>query len=185
MSALLRLEAVTLDRGGRRLFEHLDLTVAPGEAVAVTGPNGSGKSSLLRLAAGLLAQTAGEIERSALALADDRHALDRERPLADALSFWCGRDPLPALDKLGIGHLAAVPVRYLSSGQAKRASLARVAAASGAALWLLDEPTNALDVDGIERLTALIAEHRASGGAVLAATHVPLSGDWRRLELRR
>lgn len=182
MSALLRLEGVTLDRGGRRLFDCLDLAVAPGEAMAVTGPNGSGKSSLLQLAAGLLAQTAGVIERSALALADDRHALDRERPLADALSFWCGRDPLPALDKLGIGHLAAVPVRYLSSGQAKRASLARVAAL-GAPLWLLDEPKNTLDADGIERLDALIAEHRASGGAVVAATHVPLSGYWRQHEL--
>ena len=182
MSALLRLEGVTLDRGGRRLFECLDLTVAPGEAVAVTGPNGSGKSSLLRLAAGLLSQASGRVARSTLALADDRHALDRDRPLADALSFWCGRDPLPALDKLGIGQLAAVLVRYLSSGQAKRASLARVAA-SGAPLWLLDEPTNALDASGIDRLTAVIAEHRASGGAVLAATHVPLSGEWRKLEL--
>ncbi len=182
MSALLRLEGVTLDRGGRRLFDCLDLAVAPGEAMAVTGPNGSGKSSLLQLAAGLLAQTAGVIERSALALADDRHALDRERPLADALSFWCGRDPLPALDKLGIGHLAAVPVRYLSWGLAKRASLARVAAL-GAPLWLLDEPKNTLDADGIERLDALIAEHRASGGAVVAATHVPLSGYWRQHEL--
>ena len=182
MSALLRFEAVALDRGGRRLFEGLDLAVAPGEAVAVTGPNGSGKSSLLRLAAGLLAQTSGAIERSTLALADDKHALDRERPLADALCFWCGRDLRPTLDKLGIAQLAAVPVRYLSSGQLKRAGLARVAA-SGAPLWLLDEPTNALDADGIERFAALIAEHRASGGAVVAATHVPLVGDWRRLEL--
>ena len=182
MSALLRFEAVTLDRGGRRLFEHLDLAVAPGEAVAVTGPNGSGKSSLLRLAAGLLAETKGVIERSPLAMADDRHALDRDRPLVDALRFWCGGDPRLALDKLGIGQLAPIPVRYLSSGQARRASLARVAA-SGAPLWLLDEPTNALDADGVDRLTALIAEHRGNGGAVVAATHVPLLGDWHRLEL--
>ena len=184
MSALLRFEAVTLDRGGRRLFENLDFVVEPGEAVAVTGPNGSGKSSLLRLAAGLLAQSSGAIERSPVALADDRHALDRERTLADALRFWSGGDPGPALEKLGIGHLAAVPVSYLSSGQVKRASLARVAA-SGAPSWLLDEPTNALDADGIARLDALIAEHRTNGGAVLAATHIPLSGDWRQLELGR
>lgn len=182
MRPLLRFEGVALDRGWRRLFENLDLAVGPGEAVAVTGANGSGKSSLLRLAAGLLNQTTGAIERSPLALADDRPSLDRERALADALRFWSGGDPSSALGKLGIAHLAAVPVRYLSSGQAKRASLARVAS-SGAPLWLLDEPTNALDADGIARLGSLIAEHRASGGAVLAATHIPLSGNWRQLEL--
>jgi heme exporter protein A len=75
-----------------------------------------------------------------------------------------------------------VPVRLLSSGQAKRATLARVAA-SGAPLWLLDEPLNGLDADGVERLDALVAGHRAAGGAVLAASHMPIGGDWARLEL--
>ena len=117
-------------------------------------------------------------------LADDKPALDAERRLADALRLWSGSDPLPALDLLGIAHLAAVPVRYLSSGQLRRASLAR-AAASNAPLWLLDEPANALDADGVERLAALIAGHRARGGALVAATHLPLAGDWRRLDLAR
>ena len=85
---------------------------------------------------------------------------------------------------LGIGHLAAVPVRYLSSGQLRRASLARVVA-SDAPLWLLDEPANALDSDGLNRLAAIIAEHRAKGGAVAAATHSALAGEWRPLELGR
>ena len=85
---------------------------------------------------------------------------------------------------MGIAHLAAVPVRFLSSGQLKRATLARVAA-SPAGLWLLDEPLNALDKEGVGRLVSLIEGHRASGGAVLAASHQPLPGDWQRLELSR
>jgi heme exporter protein A len=86
------------------------------------------------------------------------------------------------MDALGIADLADVPVRYLSSGQLRRASLARVVA-SDAPLWLLDEPANALDPDGLTRLAAMIAAHRARGGAVVAATHADLAGEWRRLEL--
>ena len=175
---------MTLVRGGRTLFEGLSFALGPGDTLQLMGPNGSGKSSLLRLAAGLLRAEAGRIDRSALALADDKPALDAERPLGSALRFWTGRDPLPAMTALGIGTLADVPVRYLSSGQLRRASLARVVA-SQSPLWLLDEPANALDADGVDRLAAIIAEHRAKGGAVIAATHVPLAGEWRRLELGR
>jgi heme exporter protein A len=86
------------------------------------------------------------------------------------------------MESLGLSHLADVPVRLLSSGQAKRATLARLAA-SGAPLWLLDEPLNALDAEGADRLSVLIESHRSRGGAVAAASHQPLSGDWQRLEL--
>ncbi|MEO7634914.1 MAG: ATP-binding cassette domain-containing protein [Sphingomicrobium sp.] len=178
MSALLRIDQVALRRGGRLLFEELDLTLAPGEAVLVRGPNGSGKSSLLRLAAGLLSAERGRVERAPLALADEHDALDRELPLARALALWGGA----ALDALGIEHLRDVPVRLLSSGQRKRAALARVAG-SGARLWLLDEPINALDGDGAARLEAAIADHLAAGGALLAASHQPLAGVARTLEL--
>jgi len=181
MTALLRFEGVALTRGGRLLFEDLDIALEAGEALQVAGPNGSGKSSLIRLAAGLLRQERGQIERSAFALADDQAALDRELSLGRALAFW-GGSPGPATDALGIAVLAEVQVRLLSSGQLKRATLAR-AAASGAPLWLLDEPLNALDSDGAERLSKLVAKHRAAGGAVLAASHQPLAGDWTRLEL--
>jgi len=76
-----------------------------------------------------------------------------------------------------------VPVRMLSTGQRKRAALARVAA-SGAPLWLLDEPANGLDADGEARLGAAIAAHRAGGGAILAASHQPLDlPDARRVAL--
>jgi heme exporter protein A len=181
VTALLRFEGVALRRGGRLLFEGLDLALAAGDALQVGGPNGSGKSSLIRLAAGLLRAEAGLVERSAVALADDSIALDRELPLERALGFW-SPGIAPALDTLGLAMLADAPVRLLSSGQLKRATLARVAA-SGAALWLLDEPLNALDADGAARLLDIVRRHRGSGGAVLAASHQPLPGDWRRLEL--
>ncbi len=182
MSALLSFEDVTLRRGGRLLFERLSLKLNAGDAIRLTGPNGSGKSSLLRLAAGLLRSAGGTVERAPLALADDKPALDFERPLGEALRFWAGRDPQPALDALGIAHLVQVPVRYLSSGQIRRASLARVIA-SDARLWLLDEPANALDEDGMRRLGAAIAGHRSGGGAVVAASHLQIPGAWRELEL--
>jgi len=181
VTSLLRFEQVALRRGGRLLFEELDLALGAGEALQVTGPNGSGKSSLIRLAAGLLAVERGRVERSRLALADENPTLDRELPLRRALRFWT-REVDPAMRALGIAELADMPVRLLSSGQAKRAALARVAA-SGAPLWLLDEPLNALDADGLASLERAIEQHRASGGAVLAASHQPLSGEWRTLEL--
>lgn len=181
MTPLLRFERVALRRGGRLLFDGMDLELAPGERLQVTGPNGCGKSSLIRLAAGLLREVCGCVERSKLALADDALALDRELPLKRALAFW--ESPVEqAMEALGLAELADVPVRLLSSGQAKRATLARVAA-SDAPLWLLDEPQNGLDSEGAERLAAVILAHVAAGGAVLAASHQPLPGEWRKLKL--
>lgn len=181
MTTLLRFEDVTLRRGGRLLFEGLDLGLKAGERLQLIGPNGSGKSSLIRLAAGLLTAERGLVERSPLALADDGLALDRELSLRRALRFWSTSVDV-GLDALGLTILAEVPVRFLSSGQLKRATLARVAA-SRAPLWLLDEPLNALDEDGANRLAALVDAHVAEGGAVLAASHQLLPGDWRRMEL--
>lgn len=181
MSSLLRFSGVALRRGGRLLFENLDLDLGPGEGLQIAGPNGAGKSSLIRLAAGLLQAERGKISRSGLALANDALALDRELPLRRALTFWNSTLD-DALRTFGIEHLADVPVRLLSSGQCKRATLARVAASS-TPLWLLDEPLNALDADGAARLGKAVDAHLASGGSVLAASHQPLRGKWRRLEL--
>ena len=84
------------------------------------------------------------------------------------------------MEALGLSHLALVPVRLLSSGQLKRSTLAR-AAASGAPLWLLDEPLNGLDSDGARRLGGLVERHLESGGAVVAASHQRLGGEWRKV----
>jgi heme exporter protein A len=179
---MLVFEDVALVRGGRLLFEGLNFTLGSNRAVHVTGPNGSGKSSLIRLAAGLLTQAAGRVERPATAtLADDSLALDRELTLRRALGFW-GGDVDAALEAAGLSELGAVPVRLLSSGQRKRATLARVYA-SGAPLWLLDEPLNALDSEAAERLSTAIARHLSDGGGVLAASHGELPGQWQKVAL--
>ena len=177
--SLLAFDQVALVRGGRLLFDQLDMAIEPGGGVHLVGPNGAGKSSLIRLAAGLLRHSAGKVERSALALADDQLALDRELPLGKALAFWSADSGMEAMGLAALGH---VPVRMLSTGQAKRASLARVAA-SGAPLWLLDEPLNGLDQDGLDRLDALIEVHRGKGGGVLVASHRLLRGSWTELRL--
>ena len=174
---VLKLHKVACIRGGRLLFEGLELTLMPGEAAVVTGPNGAGKSSLLRLCAGLLRGAGGAMIREpAVALADDGLALDPKLKLQDALRFWTrmdGMEPAAAMEAMGLSRLGRVPVRMLSTGQRKRAILARVIA-SGARLWLLDEPANGLDAEGLERLDAAMAAHRAGGGAILAASHQPL-----------
>lgn len=175
---LLRLESVSCLRGGRLLFEGLDLSLGAGGAALVTGPNGVGKSSLIRLAAGLLAPAAGHVARNGrAALADEGLALDPRLTLAAALDFWArldGRDAAAGMNAMGLAGMERVPVRMLSTGQRKRAALARVLA-SGAPLWLLDEPANGLDSDGEARLEAAMAAHRDGGGAILAASHQPLA----------
>src|SRR4051794_21871288 len=130
MTPLLRFKGVALRRGGRLLFEGLDLELGPGEGLQIMGPNGSGKSSLLRLAAGLLRAERGHVEQAEVALADDHPAFDRDLPLRRAIQFW-SKGVAGALEALGLTALADVPVRLFSSGQMKRATLARVAA-SGA-----------------------------------------------------
>ena len=182
MRPLLRFEKVSCIRGGRLLFEDLSLAVGPGEALHVGGPNGSGKSSLLRLAAGLLAPSSGSVQRVPPAMADASLALDRELPLQRALGYWIGGAATAAMDALGLASLARVPVRQLSAGQAQRASLARVSG-SGATLWLLDEPLNGLDAASLGPVEQLLASHRSRGGAVVAASHTPLAGNWARLDL--
>ena len=171
---LLRMDNVACIRGGRLLFEGVGLDLAEGDAAVITGPNGAGKSSLVRLAAGLLRAAAGEVRRGgAVAIADDSLALDQRLSLGKALGFWArldGADATAGMEAMGLRALRDVPVRMLSSGQRKRAALARVVA-SKAPLWLLDEPLNALDDEGVERLSAAMAGHRSSGGAILAATH--------------
>jgi heme exporter protein A len=174
---LLRFDQVSCLRGGRLLFSDLDLALRPGEALVVAGPNGVGKTSLIRLAAGLLSPLSGTVAREApMALADEASALDERLTLRRALAFWArldGHGPDRAMALMGLAHLIDVPVRMLSTGQRKRATIARVIAGE-APLWLLDEPANGLDSDGARLLADAIDVHCRAGGAVLAASHLPL-----------
>jgi heme exporter protein A len=173
-------ENVTCVRGRRFLFGDVSFTLTPGDALVVTGPNGAGKSSLLRLAAGLLRAESGQVRRQgAIALADEHMALDPMLTLHDALAFWAridGSNALSALGSVGLDHLARVPVRMLSTGQRRRATLARTLAAR-AEIWLLDEPANGLDIASVAMLEGLIAVHRMQGGIVVIASHQPIAID--------
>jgi heme exporter protein A len=161
-------------RGERVLFRGLSFELTAGEALQVAGPNGTGKSSLLRILAGLLGALAGTVERSgAIGLVDERPALDEHLPLGRALEFWARIDaPLPPAPDLGLDPLMDVPARFLSTGQRKRAALARLIRQQ-APVWLLDEPLNGLDSEAARACEALVADHCAHGGLAVIASHQP------------
>lgn len=189
---------VSCVRGGREVFAGLDFEVASGEALAVTGANGSGKTSLLRLIAGLLAIADGSIVLEGgdteLTLPEQAHYLghrDALKPalsVAENLSFWrdfLGGKPSDArggLAAVGLDHAAQLPAAYLSAGQRRRLSIARLLVVRRT-IWLLDEPANALDTAGQTIFTALMQDHLAQGGLIVAATHAPLGIPARALRL--
>jgi heme exporter protein A len=176
-------------RGGREVFSGLDFEAASGEALAVTGPNGSGKTSLLRLIAGLLTIADGSIGleggEAELTLPEQAHYLGHRDALKSALSvlenlwFWhdfLGGETFDAgasLATVGLDHAAHLPAAYLSAGQRRRLSIARLLVVRRP-VWLLDEPTSALDTTGQSMFAALMGDHLARGGLIIAATHAPL-----------
>ena len=157
------------------LFRGLSLALEPGDVLHIEGANGIGKTSLLRILAGLLPPFAGTVEhKGAIGLMDDRPALDPDLPLGKALAFWekldgC-RDAGRAVEVLQLAPLMDVPVRYLSTGQRKRAALARLLNRN-CPIWLLDEPLNGLDAQAQASFEALVALHCGGGGLAIVASH--------------
>ena len=195
----MRLEASGLIcvRGGREVFRGLEFSVAGGEALLVTGRNGAGKSSLLRMVAGLvriaggrLAMTDADPERT---IPEQAHYLGHQDALkpsltvAENLGFWMRylggvETERAALEAVGLDGLADLPAAYLSAGQRRRLSIARLVAVKRP-IWLLDEPTSTLDREAQETLANLMRQHLSGGGLILAATHGPIGLD-RAKELR-
>ena len=197
--APMRLEGsgLTCVRGGREVFSGLGFAVGGGEALLVTGRNGAGKSSLLRMVAGLLRIAGGQL---AIAGADPektvpeqahylghQDALKPSLTVAENLAFWARylggtEPPETALAAVGLAALADLPAAYLSAGQRRRLSMARLVAVSRP-IWLLDEPTSALDREAQDTLAGLMRQHLAGGGLIVAAAHGPI-GLERAKELR-
>lgn len=187
LAMTVRLSATELAcrRGDRVLFRGLSLALEPGEALHITGANGIGKSSLMRILAGLLTPYAGSVERDgAVGLLDERPALDPDQPLGKALGFWRAIDAPPDTQRPGsVEQLLDIPVRFLSTGQKKRAALARLDA-QRAPIWLLDEPLNGLDVRGVSEVGAMVGGHCKAGGICVLASHQPFPlGGMRVLDL--
>jgi heme exporter protein A len=189
---------VTCVRGGRVVFAGLDFEAAGGEVLAVTGANGSGKTSLLRLIAGLLLPAEGAVAleggEAELTLPEQAHYLGHRDALKPALSvtenlsFWRdflggeAQDAGQSLAAVGLDHAAHLPAAYLSAGQRRRLSLARLLTVRRP-VWLLDEPTAALDVAGQDLFAGLMRDHLARGGLIVAATHGPLGIKTRELRI--
>lgn len=173
-------ENLACRRGERLLFRRLSLRLEDGAACHVTGANGAGKTTLLRALAGLTTPYSGEVQRKgALDLVDDRTGLDPDLPLGKALAFWAKIDLNSPImfeaycERLVLKNLLEVPVRYLSTGQKKRAALARMMI-WGADIWLLDEPLSGLDTASQALVSELVREHCGYGGIALIASHQPL-----------
>jgi heme exporter protein A len=189
-------------RGGREVFAGLDFEVPSGEALAVVGRNGSGKTSLLRLLAGLLLPAGGSLAleggETEMTLAEQAHYLghrDALKPalsIAENLAFWrdflggevsgMGKSLEECLAAVGLDHATDLPAAYLSAGQRRRLSIARLLAVRRP-VWLLDEPITALDAAGQGLFATLMRHHLATGGIIVAATHGPLGIDARELRI--
>lgn len=190
-SLVLEVENLAASRGLRILFEGLSFRLSGGEVLELRGPNGSGKSTLLRILAGLTRPHDGTVAFKCAGKCAGKGAGDNEpgrhylghldavkpsETAAEQAAFWAryfGREPaeaIKAMKRVGLSNREQVPGRGLSAGQKRRLALVRLLV-EPRPIWLLDEPTAALDVEGRALVTQLVAEHRASGGMVIAAIH--------------
>ena len=198
MITSLAVRNLSIRRGGRLLFEGLELSLGAGEAACLLGRNGAGKTSLLRSIAGLVAPEAGAVEFGDLDPAEARaefvhfvghqDGLKTGRTAREELVFWArwmgGTDAaaMEAAQVLDLGRLMDLEVRRLSAGQRRRLALSRLLA-SPRPLWLLDEPLSPLDAGWRVRFGEIMADHLKTGGLIVAAVHDPLPIPARALEI--
>jgi len=196
LNSLFEAKGLSLFRGERCLFEGVDFALAPGQLLLLRGPNGSGKTSLLRGLCGLIDFEEGELSWQGTPVSDDPQAFrtqfewyghktgfKSDLTAEENLDFEASLGPRSemtsreALERLGLTHQRLLPVRSLSAGQQRRASLARLLVAD-APLWIMDEPYTNLDVQGRELVDHVLAEHLDAGGLAIVATHLEVaSGD--------
>ena len=186
---LLQARGLAAIRGERVVFRDVSFSLDAGGALLLVGPNGAGKSSLIRVLAGLSAPAAGmliwngtdaledpPLHATRLCFVGHQDAIKPGLSVAENLGLAQRVGPeviMAALALMDLQRFAELPARLLSSGQRRRLALARLGL-SDAPLWLLDEPTTGLDAASVARLEAVFAAHRATGGMIIAATHLPL-----------
>jgi len=199
---MLRAHNLACVRGGRTVFTGIDFSLEPGDVLSLHGPNGSGKSTLIRLLAAFLTPAMGDItwtgtnirsilaeHRARLHYVGHADGIKALLSVKENLAFTCALNGAKngtldrALETFGLENLIDTPGRFLSSGQRRRLSLARLVAGDRP-IWLLDEPGVGLDIDNRKRLEQAIDRHRKEGGITVLATHGDVQiADTRILEL--
>ena len=197
----LRAEQLSCRRAGRMLFSNLSLRVAAGELLQIVGANGSGKTTLLRILCGLREADTGAVfwkDRNIDAASDEFTAelmfigfqpgLKLELSPRENLEFAAAIAPSAriaagvALERAGLARWADTPCRQLSTGQIRRAALARLAMFERE-LWILDEPLTGLDQSARADFESAMFAHAEEGGMVVFTTHHALEGEHRGLRL--
>jgi heme exporter protein A len=192
-------ENLSGERGGEAVSSNVGFSLDKGQALIVTGANGSGKSTLLRVVAGLLPAAAGRVDfegggeafptvASACHYLGHQNAMKPTLSVTENLRFWrdfCGATRLgidEALDVVGLAGIGHLPFGYLSTGQRRRAAIARLLV-SRRPLWLLVEQAAGVDKGSVQRFSQLMTAHCHDGGIIVAATHLPLGIEAQELRL--
>jgi len=186
---LLEAENLAAERGGELVFSDISFSLRAGDGLVVTGPNGVGKSTLLRAVGGLLPLVAGRLHfegdvespeaGAACHYVGHQNAMKTALTVEENLRFWRDFSGSPhleiaeSLEMVRLGDIGHLPFGYLSTGQRRRAAIARLLV-SYRPVWLLDEPTAGLDRASEAQFAELMRAHLDDGGMILAATHHPL-----------